>query len=221
MKAETTAKRLKSLREKANISHAKLKIALEKKYNINISEASLKKYEISEKYHSNYGDVKGMKIEYLDMFADFYNVSTDYLLGRTKSKSINLTEQALYDKYGLSVSALENLSELWENGKTSTADTFFGLNSNEFIKLNPAYILDYMLSSQYFVESFTFDLLRYCEIRYNKQDSLDERGRPDRSNIFAIGTCRYVVLNHIEWLIENYYNDLVEKLKDTDKKRGE
>ena len=162
-----------------------------------------------------------MKIEYLDMFADFYNVSTDYLLGRTKSKSINLTEQALYDKYGLSVSALENLSELWENGKTSTADTFFGLNSNEFIKLNPAYILDYMLSSQYFVESFTFDLLRYCEIRYNKQDSLDERGRPDRSNIFAIGTCRYVVLNHIEWLIENYYNDLVEKLKDTDKKRGE
>ena len=221
MKAETTAKRLKSLREKANISHAKLKIALEKKYNINISEASLKKYEISEKYHSNYGDVKGMKIEYLDMFADFYNVSTDYLLGRTKSKSINLTEQALYDKYGLSVSALENLSELWENGKTSTADTFFGLNSNEFIKLNPAYILDYMLSSQYFVESFTFDLLRYCEIRYNKQASLDERGRPDRSNIFAIGTCRYVVLNHIEWLIENYYNDLVEKLKDTDKKRGE
>ena len=221
MKAETTAKRLKSLREKANLSHAKLKIALEEKYNINISEASLKKYEISEKYHSNYGDVKGMKIEYLDMFADFYNVSTDYLLGRTKSKSINLTEQALYDKYGLSVSALENLSELWENGKTSTADTFFGLNSNEFIKLNPAYILDYMLSSQYFVESFTFDLLRYCEIRYNKQDSLDERGRPDRSNIFAIGTCRYVVLNHIEWLIENYYNDLVEKLKDTDKKRGE
>ena len=221
MKAETTAKRLKSLREKANISHAKLKIALEKKYNINISEASLKKYEISEKYHSNYGDVKGMKIEYLDMFADFYNVSTDYLLGRTKSKSINLTEQALYDKYGLSVSALENLSELWENGKTSTADTFFGLNSNEFIKLNPAYILDYMLSSQYFVESFTFDLLRYCEIRYNKQDSLDERGRPDRSNIFAIGTCRYVVLNHIEWLIENYYNDLVEKLKDANKMRGE
>ena len=221
MKAKTTAKRLKSLREKANLSHAKLKVALEEKYNINISEASLKKYEISEKYHSNYGDVKGMKIEYLDMFADFYNVSTDYLLGRTKSKSINLIEQALYDKYGLSVSALENLSELWENGKTSTADTFFGLNSNEFIKLNPAYILDYMLSSQYFVESFTFDLLRYCEIRYNKQDSLDERGRPDRSNIFAIGTCRYVVLNHIEWLIESYYNDLVEKLKDTNKMRGE
>ncbi len=213
MNVETTAKRLKKLRENASLSHAKLRIALKEKYDIDISEASLKNYEVFDKYHSNYGNVKGMKIEYLDMFADFYNVSSDYILGRTKSKSINLTEQAMYDKYGLSVSALENLSELWENGKKSTMHNFFNSNSKEIIELNPAYIFDYMLSSQYFVESYALDLLRYCETRYNKRNDIDENSQPDRSSIFAIGTCRYVVLNHIEWFIENYYNSLVEKLK--------
>ena len=221
MNAEITAKRLKKLRENAGLSHAKLKVALEEKYNITISEASLKKYEITKKSHVNYGDVKGMKIEYLEMFADFYNVSSDYILGLTKSKSIDLTEQALYDKYGLSVSALKNLSELWENGKTSITHSFFNSNGKEIIELNPAYIFDYMLSNQYFVESYTLDLLQYCETRYNKRNDVDKNNHPDRSSIFAIGTCRYVVLNHIEWLIENYYNDLVGKLENIKKQRGE
>jgi len=116
----------------------------------------------------------------------------------------------LYDKYGLSASALKNLAELWENGKTHSC---FNSNSKEIIELNPAYIFNYMLSSQYFIESYSLDLLRYCEIRYNKRNDVDEKGHPDRANVFGTGMYRYVVLNHVEWLIENYYNDLLEKFQ--------
>lgn len=200
MNVEKTAKRLKQLREHAKLSHAKLRIALKEKYGIEISEASLKKYEIADKYHINYGNLKGMKIEYLNMFADFYNVSTDYILGRTNSTSVDLTEKVIYENFGLSSKTIKNLKCLWNEDKKYTS-----------------FVFDYMLSNIDFLKNFSQHLLKYCEyeeesfeaIRKNifkknndktKQDIKKENEKSDLKS----GMQRYLIIHEIEHFIGEF-----------------
>lgn len=77
------AKRLKAKREDKKISHAALSREIKDKYNVDISRNSLMNYEVSDPYHSKAFTNGGMKIEYLRILADYYNVSTDWLLGLT------------------------------------------------------------------------------------------------------------------------------------------
>ena len=209
MKAETTAKRLKSLREKANLSHAKLKIALGEKYNINISEASLKKYEISDKYHSNYGDVKGMKIEYLDMFADFYNVPSDYLLGATNSKNKDINIRQITDITGLSTEAIQILKEL----KSMKQEQINEL----YAEINPTFIFDCMLSDMSFTSIFSFHILRYCKVKYkqstemtlNKNLNTDKQYDLLRKSVNE-NMERYFAINQIERFIDDIYDTYIK-----------
>ncbi len=162
MKVETTATRLKNLRESAKLSHAKLRIELIKKYNIPISVVTLKKYEVSDKFHINYGALKGMKIEFLDMFADFYGVSTDYILGRTNSISTDLSEQTIYNETGLSSTAINNLKELW-NSRTNEPDKLYHIK-----------VFDSMLSDLEFIKSFSRRVLKYSEYDYQSWEMITD-----------------------------------------------
>lgn len=81
------AKRLKELRKERNLSHIKLSEALREKYNISISKDSLIAYEVTSATHDKACANQGMRAEYLRCLADFYEVSTDYILGVTPSKS--------------------------------------------------------------------------------------------------------------------------------------
>ena len=198
---ELTAKRLKELREKAGYSHAKLQDALKDKYNIDISIVSLKKYEISQPYHAQYGMVKGMKIEYLNMFADFYNVSTDYILGRTNSTSVDLTEKFIYEKFGLSSNTIKNLNQLWNEKKKYTS-----------------FVFDFMLSNIDFLNNFSRHLLKYCEyeeeafefvrksIISKKPDEAkqDIKKHGEKSDIKR-GMQRYLIINEIESFIGDFF----------------
>ena len=66
--------RLKSLRKNKNISQKELaKI-------VGVAESTIGMYE---------RDVRKPDFELLKKFADFFDVSTDYLLGRTEQKTIN------------------------------------------------------------------------------------------------------------------------------------
>ena len=95
--------RLKELREQHHLSHNNLSAALEKKYGIPISKDSLIAYEAEAMGHSRFGSNLKMKVEFLVCLADFYDVSTDYLLMRTNEpKSIPSTR----DQTGLSKIAM-------------------------------------------------------------------------------------------------------------------
>ena len=102
----TMARRLKDLREQRGLSHVSLSAALNEKYGIEISRHSLMNYEVSDPNHSKSYINEGMRVEYLRCLADFYQVSSDYLLGFTKDPS---RHPCAADDLGLSI---ENISYL-------------------------------------------------------------------------------------------------------------
>ena len=106
------ANRLKSERTRAGLSHAKLSDAIREKYGISISVDSLKGYEVEKENQSKTGSNIGMRIEYLYYFADFYGVSTDYLLGRSDLRSKNEDVQTIHNTTGLSEGACSALAEI-------------------------------------------------------------------------------------------------------------
>lgn len=84
---QLTAKRLKELRENAQLSHNKLSAAIKEKYGITISADSLKIYEVADPHHTKARKVEGMNIGFLFYLADFYGVSADWILGISNAKT--------------------------------------------------------------------------------------------------------------------------------------
>ena len=105
------AKRLKQLRVDRGFSHEKLAAELSKQYGIRISKDSLINYEVADPNSERKYPNNGMKIEYLRCLADFFGVSTDYLLGLTDPTvtSPNMDERAICNRTGLSSVAVHNL----------------------------------------------------------------------------------------------------------------
>ena len=109
--------RLKILRENTfqdgkKLSHVTLRDKLKELYGIEISRDSLMNYEVSDITHSKFGTNLKMRVEYLYCLADFYGVSTDYLLGISNYKSIE-TERTSPEKLGMNELSAEAQSEFW------------------------------------------------------------------------------------------------------------
>ena len=102
-------KRLKALRESKGISHVALRDELRKKYDIDISRDSLINYEVSDKEHPKAFKNDGMRVEYLRYLADFYGVSTDYLLGLTDVKTPDASLRAVCEYTGLSETTIHSI----------------------------------------------------------------------------------------------------------------
>lgn len=99
------------------ISHAKLAEKLQEKYHVKISEQTLKDYERAAINGTTENTTKGnaicgMRIEYLDMLADFYGVSADYILGRSDKRTPDVNIQAVMEYTGLSSKAAEKLHKI-------------------------------------------------------------------------------------------------------------
>lgn len=199
MNIKLTAKRLKKLRTEAGYSHERLASALIEKYNIKITPASLKKYEIAEQPHSNYGAVRGMRIEYLYMFADFYDVSSDYILGFTNSINRNITTKHITDKTGLSNKAIENLEILYKETKTGS--------------IPPYLVIDYMLSNQEFMENYPNTIISYY-LAKKMSDKKFNTSAPEyynsQWNIESIEFRKYLSIQRMERLIDSFYNNYVD-----------
>jgi len=106
-RTDIIANRLRLLRKNSGLSTAKLAEALDKKYKGAITEQTIKSYEArnsSSKYKKNLG----MSIERLIMFAEFYNVSADYILGLDDDPS---REPVATKELGLSPLAVRMLSD--------------------------------------------------------------------------------------------------------------
>ena len=105
-----TAQRLKELREENKLSYERLSQQLTEKYpHFSLSDQSLLKYEVTEDKHKYSGAAASMKAENLWYFADFYDVSVDYLLGRSDCRKINCEE--VLEKTGLSEKAIIQLCD--------------------------------------------------------------------------------------------------------------
>ena len=96
------ATRLKELRNERNLSHVKLSEALKEKYGVGISKDSLIAYEVTSAIHDKACANQGMRAESLRCLADFYDVSTDYLLGIVDEKTPNTEVRAVCSFIGLS-----------------------------------------------------------------------------------------------------------------------
>lgn len=76
-------------------------------------------YEVSREEHSKKYKNLGMRVEYLYCLADFYGVSTDYLLGLTKNPVPDQSIQAVCQYTGLSPSTAEVLHAYSSSGFTT------------------------------------------------------------------------------------------------------
>lgn len=94
---ERFSKRLVQLREQRGITQQELADKLE------ITRQSLSLYEKAE---------RTINIELLAKIADFFDVSTDYLMGRTDVSSMNEDIQTVGKVTGLSENAINNIIEL-------------------------------------------------------------------------------------------------------------
>lgn len=157
------AARLKDLRNEAGLSHQKLSEEIEKQYGIKVSKDSLINYEVSDPHHTKAYKNMGMRMEYICCLADFFQVSTDYLMGLSDCKS--LSNVNIQDELNLSEDAILNIKELipneaqnWVWFDEENADEYASVSSHldkPFViyAVNKIAIINGILSSKYAIHS--------------------------------------------------------------------
>lgn len=109
-----TAERIKEEREKRGLSHVALAQELCKLTNDErfISSDTLKLYEVTDTFSSErFNRKQGMNIGFLNAFAEYFGVSTDYLLGRVDEKTPSTSVRAICKETRLSEDAVQALIE--------------------------------------------------------------------------------------------------------------
>ena len=101
--------RLKALREKKGLSHDRLGKTLSEKYGIGFDKTTLMNYEVSCENHTMFGKNLGMGVDRLCVLADFYGVSTDYLLGITDIPTMDMSIRAICNYTGLTEASVNFL----------------------------------------------------------------------------------------------------------------
>lgn len=109
--SEKIAIRLEALRDGEDYKSLRLKIRLNT--GMDISDSALKSYEKPQgEPHSQAGANLGMNVRYLCAMADYYDVTTDYILGRSESKEPEDSDVTLLiDRFGFSPKAARILTE--------------------------------------------------------------------------------------------------------------
>lgn len=142
MNVDITSKRLKKLREEKKLTQLELAKALIEQYELKGKDgtslenksllASIKKYE-ADKFSSNYGSVAGMATKTLFMFADFYGVPTDYILGKSEVKEA--TNDKINKRFGLIDNSIGNLENCYQKNPYLIDTINFLLTSEKFWSL--------------------------------------------------------------------------------------
>lgn len=179
------AERLKKLRiEEAHnkLTLEELSKKMEDKTGIYISTNTLGKYEKAE-------EAEKMKIDNLIAFANFYDVSLDYLLGKTDSKRNNFKDQMASKHFSLTDSSIKQLLLLTKNKS---------FNNNEF-KLK---LINYIIESNDLLEELSTNFLNYCKTNKN---SIHENEK------FKAEVSRYMLSKTFEKFIDSAYEKLWHK----------
>lgn len=139
---ELTKQNLEDLRRERKLTFKQLSKELASQ-GLNITDTNLRNYEQNDKNSDLYDRTKGMAIEKLLAFANFYDVSADFLLGRTKVRKFDpeLQAQAACEYTGLEEQAIDKIKALDSSSKQNRDKAlFFVLHSiellNEFFEIN-------------------------------------------------------------------------------------
>ena len=103
------AERLRMLRKGAGLSHSKLCAEIKERYDVLISRASLQNYEVTDRNHKSFGKNLVMNVQYIQCFADYYGVSTDYILGLVDDPTKDQTTKTVSAYTGLSAATVDYL----------------------------------------------------------------------------------------------------------------
>ena len=117
-----TKERLEDLRKEKKLSFEQLSKQLAER-GVNISHTNLKNYEINDLVHPLYGRTRSMSIEYLVAFADFYDVSVEYLLGLSNSRKQEYHD--ISEQLGLCDGAIDELVHCKENSSSEEGQQLY------------------------------------------------------------------------------------------------
>ena len=193
---------------------------------VNISHTNLKNYEINDPVHSLYGRTRSMSIEYLVAFADFYDVSVEYLLGLSNSRKREYHD--ISEQLGLCDGAITELVRCKDNSTNEeepqmyfTKDTLVldnFLTSTEF-----EIVMEKIKQSlfAYYMYQVTHDSIS-AQIREEKFEQMEEAQRV----LDACGYCsvEYDLISQVHMenaigALNTYLRKLPERLYKANKER--
>lgn len=204
--------RLKDLREERGLSHVDLIKQLSEKYGISISRDSLMAYEIADESRAKASKLPnlGMRVEYLYCLADFFDVSLDYLLGRSNVSKPDFNIGEICKKTNLSEGIVQVLYANQKYAKPNTGGRVFTTDGfNEIF--NPAHkviffmkslskYVSYVNTAKYVIASAKQDLSNL------DNDNEDERIHLNNELFLKINTAlqdvRYSHLDIIDYMTE-------------------
>lgn len=190
----TVGYRIMGLREMNHIPQQKLAVAL------GITRQSLSLYERGE---------RSVNAELLLKIADYFNVSTDYLLGRTPNQTADTDLQGVLDFTGLSEKAVENLLYFTKNSEYKY-NVLNILLSTDNIKILLCGIVGYFMNTVKTFETY-----------------FDKYGDYPDENCVAIGIGyneekeTMDKIKYQEWLVENLFLKTINELREIAKKYSE
>ena len=193
---------------------------------VNISHTNLKNYEINDPVHSLYGRTRSMSIEYLVAFADFYDVSVEYLLGLSNSRKREYHD--ISEQLGLCDGEITELVRCKDNSTNEeepqmyfTKDTLVldnFLTSTEF-----EIVMEKIKQSlfAYYMYQVTHDSIS-AQIREEKFEQMEEAQRV----LDACGYCsvEYDLISQVHMenaigTLNTYLRKLPERLYEANKER--
>lgn len=157
---------------------------IEKKTGVSISHTQLGKYE-------NPDLIEKPNINYLLAIASYYNVSIDYLLGKTNSKSKNYTEQMTSNKFGLSDLAMKKLSYLNNNS-----------NDENNFKLH---LINRIIENDNFITELAQNLITFYKANDNKMN-INDKLKKDYG-VSTLDISRYSLIKTFEQFTEDMYKE--------------
>lgn len=122
--------------------------------------------------------------------SNIFNVSTDYLLGKTSSTSLDYDYQITKEKFGISDKSMTKLAQVVNN---------LGLEDNE-LKLK---LINYIIEDDSFLINLTFNLKNFYRANENKKIMKDEI--KEKFNISSLDISRYALIKLFENFIDDTY----------------
>lgn len=212
---ETFAQRLIDLREQKNITQQELADEL------GITRQSLSLYEKAE---------RTINIELLAKIADFFNVSTDYLMGRTNTATLDESIQTACKVTGLSEKAINNITsfKLYHDFPIVFHDMALQLVMNSVVD-EVGFICDFLESDEFselfrtlekavankiaaYIESEFFPEQNKYGTRKSLDKSITYNGHyPEISKAYTIDSY-YILKNFIDNYVEEFKEDFQKKI---------
>ncbi len=165
-----TKERLEDLRKERKLSFEQLSKQLAER-GVNISHTNLKNYEINDPVHPLYGRTRSMSIEYLVAFADFYDVSVEYLLGLSNSRKKEYHD--ISEQLGLCDKAIDELIQCKENSSSEEGQQLY-------VSQDTAILNDFLISAEFkrVMEKIKQSLFAYYMYQLS-QDSISAQIRKE------------------------------------------